>query len=333
MRITREALLKIAREAAAQRVRANRDIICVYLTGSLLGESCLLGGSADVDLICVHQGQPAVPREVFRQTDEIHVDIGHVPQGIFRQPRHLRLDPWVGAYLVENPVVLHDVQHWFEFTQSGVAAAFYEPETVIQRVRPLAEAARSDWFDLQDSPAEPGPESVLRLLNVLQTAANSIACLSGPALTERRFMLNFPQRAQAVGRPGLAAGLADLYMPEQPSNETFAAWLNDWGQAYAAASQQPGAPVKLAPFRRHYYERAAAVLWPDASAAALWPLLRTWTLAVSSLPAEPFLAPWQAAMSALGLDAGHLPERLAALDAYLDSVEETIDEWAQKFGI
>lgn len=333
MRITREALLKIAHEAAAQRVRANRDIICIYLTGSLLGETPLLGGTADIDLICVHNSEPAVPREVIRQTDDVHVDIGHVPQNLFRQPRHLRLDPWVGAYLVENPLPLHDVQHWFEFTQASVAATFYEPETVIQRVRPMAEAARAAWYDLQADEAEFGPQTALRILWILEKTANSIACLSGPALTERRFMLGYPARAEAVGRPGLAPGLIDLFMPEKPDEEAFTGWLGEWGTAFAAASRLPGAPVRLAPFRRHYYERAMSVLWADAPAAAIWVLLRTWTLAVANLPGDPYRAAWQSAATALGLDADHFEERLTALDAYLDGVEETIDTWAGKYGV
>ena len=51
MRITREALLKLAHEAAVQRARVNREITCIYLTGSLLSEAPLLGGTTDIDLI------------------------------------------------------------------------------------------------------------------------------------------------------------------------------------------------------------------------------------------------------------------------------------------
>ena len=36
MRITRDILLKIARDTAAQRVKVSRRLVCIYLTGSCL---------------------------------------------------------------------------------------------------------------------------------------------------------------------------------------------------------------------------------------------------------------------------------------------------------
>ncbi|HZW05247.1 MAG TPA: hypothetical protein VFF68_15045, partial [Anaerolineaceae bacterium] len=69
MRITRDHLLKIAREMAEQRARRNRGLVCIYLTGSLLTDAPLLGGTADIDLILIHNSEPAYPREVVRITD------------------------------------------------------------------------------------------------------------------------------------------------------------------------------------------------------------------------------------------------------------------------
>ena len=66
----------------------------------------------------------------------------------------------------------------------------------------------------------------------------------------------------------------------------------------------------------------------------MWPLLRTWTDSVCHLPAEaPQLAAWQRAGDHLGLLAGIFTERLEALDAYLDQVEETLETWAKAAGI
>ena len=68
--------------------------------------------------------------------------------------------------------------------------------------------------------------------------------------------------------------------------------------------------------------------------AALWPLLRTWTLAVSILPDDHLAyTAWREACLQLGLADQGLIERIAALDVYLDTVDETLDTWAQENGV
>ena len=134
MRITRQALLKLARDRAALLARQDRSLICIYLTGSLLFDAPLLGGTTDIDLICVHSEKTPQPRLVTRISNEVHFDEAHYSQTIFLQPRRLRLNPWVGSYLIHNPLPLYDVQHWFEFTQASVSDKFNDPEMVIQRL-------------------------------------------------------------------------------------------------------------------------------------------------------------------------------------------------------
>jgi hypothetical protein len=67
--------------------------------------------------------------------------------------------------------------------------------------------------------------------------------------------------------------------------------------------------------------------------AVLWPLLRTWTQAASRYPAgSDARLFWEDAMEALGLWGAGFAERLVALDAYLDSAEETLEAWARSNG-
>lgn len=329
MRITRDTLLKTARDTAAQRARLSRDILCIYLTGSLITEQPLLGGVTDIDLIFVHSSEPAAGREVVRLTEEVSLDIAHYPQRIFQRPRLLRTDAWIGSFLAEDPIQLYDVAHWFEFTQASAAAQFYEPENIIARAQPLAESARQDWLELEDA-----PESSQRLrayLKALERAGNAVACLSGPPLTERRFLLNLPARAQAIGRPGLADGLADLFTPQEPlSSGQWDELKEGWHAALAAAAALPDAPVRLHSARRPYYERAVAVLQEEQPAAALWILLRTWNQAV--LAGAPDDA-WKAACRVLELDETHFKRRLSALDGYLDAVEEAQEDFIHTNGI
>lgn len=334
MRITRESLMKLAREHAAQRARQDRNLICIYLTGSLLNEDVLLGGTADIDLVCVHDDTPAHPREVIRITDDVHLDIAHYSQTVYHQPRHLRSDPWVGGYLCQNPITLHDIQHWFEFTQASVHAQFYLPNNILERARPMAEAARASWMNMEASEDQGSPQSVLQYLKALENAANAVACLSGPPLTERRFLLQFPERAQAIDRPGLSAGLIDLLADRLPEESNWQAWLPAWREAFGEANKLEGAVPRLHACRRAYYEKAANALWNDQPASALWLMLRIWTLAICQLPAgHPCQTAWNSAMVELGLSGQDFSTRLNGLDAYLDNVEETLDVWAQRNGL
>jgi hypothetical protein len=172
-----------------------------------------------------------------------------------------------------------------------------------------------------------------------------VACLNGEPVTERRFLPLFRERAQAAGNPGMAAGLAGLAGATLVDGETIHSWLAAWRQAFQKAGSLPGSPPRLHPSRLGYYERAfEAYLSHDRPAGshpqdAVWPLLRTWTRAVQmiaeSSPAEQAeeLAAWRHACTILELDPPHFPDRLKGLDAFLDSIEEMLEKWAQENGV
>lgn len=334
MRITREKLLKLAQAQSAMRAMQNRRLVCIYLTGSLLDEDPLLGGTADIDLFFVHDTPPPQAREIVPLSAEVHLDIVHLDQEQFQQPRSLRSDPWLGGFLCQNPLVLHDRGHWFEFVQAGVCAHFYRPETVLQRVQPQLDAARQNWMTLYSAGGTDTVQGVAQYLSALEQTANAVACLSGTPLTERRLFLHFPRRAQAIGRPELSAGLialltggADLSV-EEPAPPWFEAWQN----ALADACQASQRPASLHPARLAYYTRAAQALWMETPAAALWIALRTWCAALECLPAAHASRPaFGELCRTLSLDP--LEERLEALDVYLDTVEELIETWSKQNGL
>jgi len=334
MRITRDALLKAARDVVNQRARVDRSLVSVYVVGSLLTEEPLLGGTTDIDLVFVQNQAPLQPREVMRLTAEVSLDIAYYNETEYRQPRHLRVHPWLGSSLCETRIVLYDTQHWFEFTQSGVGSQFYNPENVLARSRLQADKARSIWLALQ---SETGPyvQSLLSFLKSVKSAGNAVASLSGAPLTERRFLLNFPQRAGAIERPGLAAGLSGLLGSDLGEPEEMRTWLPAWHAALMALAGAKDIPVRLSASRLPYYEKAVeAMLGSDHPQAALWPLLRTWTLACSCLPADsPHLSAWLAACDHLGLGPDQMNEKLSALDAYLDNIEETLEKWGSENGV
>jgi len=334
MRITKEILLKNARQYVSTQVRQNRRLVCIYLTGSLLTDEPLLGRTTDIDLIFIHDDLPPIDREVIPLSDEVHFDIAHFSQDLFREPRLQRIDPWIAPFLHWNPMCLHDTQHWFEFTQAGVTAQFDRPDYVLERARTFADSARQLWFRLKTGGKQSHTTRLLIYFKALEKAANSVASLSSIPMTERRFLLFFPRNAEAIGRPGLFAGLIDLFMPGNIDEDTWQNWLVEWGKAMTEVGELEDCPVKIKPCRKQYYHNGAQALHSDYAAAALWPILRTWSTAMSLLSEDnPLHAGYQAALSTLSLNAEEMPGRINALDAYLDVVEEALDIWAKKNGL
>lgn len=334
MRITRENLLKNARQMVSFRLAQDKTVVCVYLTGSLLHEDPTVGGTADIDLIFVHDRLQKVEREVVRVTDEVTFDIAHYSQMNYDQPRRLRLNPWLGSYLISDPILLYENQHWFEFTQASVAAQFYQPDTILARVRPLADYARQVWMDFSSKPVEGSISTLLTYIKALESAGNAIAGLYGPPLPERRFFLLFPKRALKAGKPDLTASLIGLFAQQPPSDEQWESWMIDWENAFDSVSVLASCPVKLKPPRKAYYLSAMQALRNENAPGALWLLLRTWTVLASHMRANAAaLHPFSKFRQSLGLDESSLEERFDGLDKFLDQVDETLDAFARASGI
>jgi hypothetical protein len=220
-----------------------------------------------------------------------------------------------------------------DFTQASVRGQFYRPDQVIGRVRPQVEQARQIWFTLTASPGGADLQQVRIYLQAVGLVANAIAGLSGKPLTERRFLIEFPQRAAALGHTGLYAGLLGLLGGPMVDSSAMRAWLPEWRQALEALPDNPQ-HSRLSRPRIPYYLRALDVMMDsDRSIEALWPLLNTWTDAVSLLPGEaPSQAAWVEAMSRLGLWGDSFSAKEAALDAYIDQVEELLEDWSRANG-
>ena len=109
-------------------------------------------------------------------------------------------------------------------------------------------------------------------------------------------------------------------------------WLPVWRKTVESLGSM--APARLCSARIPYYFKAFdAILDSDQPLAALWPLLRTWTDAIILLPVNsPAYESWQTANTRLGLLGEPFTQKIAALDAYLDQVEELLDDWAKENG-
>jgi predicted nucleotidyltransferase len=336
MRVTRESLIRIAKETAQERAFNDRDIIAAYLTGSLVSKEIdpLLGGAADIDIILVHNSEPKHRREFVKLTPDFHVDIGHRSKAEFKRPRDLRLDPWLG-WEMYDPMLLYEREKFFEFVQAGLRAGFEfnAPAPALHRSRLLLKDARAIWRDLLDLGEVVAPQDVLQYMKSLHHAVNAVAELSGPPLQERRLMLDFASRADAASRPGMDAALVGLMGASALDPSVMSEWLPEWKSAFEAACGNNRVEPRVHPARVNYYEKAIlAMLGGDVPKAALWPLIRTWTFAAEVLP-ETALGAWRSVCGQLGLAKDGIEERVSGLDHFLDEVESLLDDLAAQNGL
>jgi hypothetical protein len=331
MRITRETLIRIAKETALKRANADPSLVAAYLTGSLRTENPFLGNSTDIDMVLVHSGDVSCRREIVPLTPEVHLDIVHNSRSEYEKPKELRVHPWLGPDLYDS-LPLYNTQHFFEFVQAGVRAGYDEPVNVLARARRNAEHARQIWSGLGLS-QETGPTQLLSYLKSVNHAANAIAVLTGSPLGERRFQLQFQERAEAAGVPGFAAGLAGLLGGAQVDAAALGTYLPDWEAAFNEAGGREHVSPNIAAPRLGYYKLAfEAMLGGESPQSILWPLVHTWTLSAAVIsPAHQ--AKWNAACESLGLTGEAFKERLDGLDHFLDTVEETLENTAARQGI
>jgi hypothetical protein len=335
MRVTRETLIRIAKETVQERAFNDRDIVAAYLTGSPVGEKDpLLGGTADIDLILVHASTPMLKRELVKLTPDFHLDIGHRAKAEFKSPREMRGDPWLG-YEMFAPMLIFEREKFFDFVQAALRAGneFESPEMTLQRCRRLYNHGRQIWIDLSDVNEKSGPAEVAQFFKSLFHAANVVAELSGPPIQERRLLLDLPARAEAAERPNLTAGFFGLIGAGGLDAETISAWLPAWKEAFVAASGNAKVDGRIHTARTNYYEKAIrAMLESDHPSAALWPLMQTWSLAAKVLPEEQNGA-WREACSTLGLAGAGFVKRVEGLDHYLDELDILLDELAAANGL
>lgn len=337
MRITREALIRIANDTVERFLRKDRSIAAAYMCGSLLGSDFQLGGAADIDLVFIHANKPSAAREIIPLTEEIHLDIAHHAQDEYRYGKQLRVHPWLGPTL-NTALALHDPRHILDFVQASVRGQFDREDYIFERAQNRLAQSRKIWSSYQPFGGHPeigdSVQFVRSYVRALGHAVNAIASLSGPPLAERRLLLEFQSRAEAVGKPGLYPGVLGLLGMSQINQTDLPALIERWEEIYRLLPES-NIPVQVHPSRKTYYMGAFQTMQAQQKPEAmLYPMLRTIALILTSQPGDMrVLEKGQAFFGLLGLGEQVLHERLAALDAYLDSVEETIENWAQENGV
>jgi predicted nucleotidyltransferase len=336
MRVTRESLIRIARETAQQHVFNDRGIIAAYLSGSLASDEVdpLIGGTTDIDVIFVHADEPIHRREFIKLTPDFHVDISHRAKAEFKKPRELRVDPWLG-WEMYDPMLLFEREKFFEFIQAGLRAGFEfnAPAPALHRSRLLLAQARQIWRELLAVGDVVTPKDVNQYMQSLYNAVNAVAELSGPPLQERRLLLEFTARAETAQRPDMSPALIGLLGASALDPSVINEWLPQWKLAFESAMQNVDVDPRIHPSRINYYEKAMqSILAGENPHAALWPLLQTWTLAVDVLP-NFAQDDWRAACGQLGFTSEGIEEHTNGLDHFLDEVEVLLDELTAQYGL
>lgn len=324
MRFTPEILRKHAQVLVEKETKKNRGIRAAYLRGSLLYGSPLLGGAGDIDLVFVHSAPPAVEHQIIKITPEIHFDIEHHDEILYRTPRELRLDPWLGPTL-RDAVPLHDPRHLLDYTQASVRSNFSFPENLQARSTPLLESARQFWMDHQINPPGDIIVEFPTFLSALSSAVNSVALLSGPTLATRRLGADFAERAVAAGAPGLNLAFQHLLGGVGISKDTVVEWIGSWEQALSVLKSQSLSPPLLVEREIYYRSAMDDLLHRDHLTGTLWPLLVTWTEIITALPDRTDIQlPWIKALTALGFAGSDYLVRLSAFDSFLEMCESLV---------
>ncbi len=334
MRVTRESLLRIAKETAQERAYNDPDIIAAYLTGSLLNVEPMLGGTADIDIVFVHKNTPKQTREFIKLTPDFHVDISRRTKDQFKSPRELRADPWLG-YEMYDPTLLYEREKFFDFVQASLRAGFdfEQPPLMLQRCRKLLSHGRQIWMDITELDQPAGPKEIKKYMKSLFHAVNAVAELSGPPIQERRLLLEFPARAEAAQKAEMTTVVFSLIGANNVTAENVKGWVSDWKSAFKLASEKKDVDIRINPTRLNYYEKAIqAMLEEEIPLAALWPLMHTWTLAAEVLEGD-HLNFWQNAAGELGLLNAGFAKRVEELDHFIDDIEITLNEIARENGL
>jgi hypothetical protein len=329
MRVTRDTLLKLTKDTVQRRFVTDISATAVFLVGSLRPEDAVIESAADVDLLVIYNGEPFEKREIIKLSNDFHLDIAYESSSLYAQPRELRGDPWRG-WSMWDPLLLHQKGRFFEYTQSIVRSQFEDIANLLKRARYFSVPAREAWYAMQLDTESAKP---LKLLDAVFNAANALAILNGPPIPERKLLAEFPARAQVLDQPEM---IQTLFASAAASinAEIINEWRMAWELAFQSASQTP-IDVRLHPVRLGYYKAAiTSQLESDLPTAALWPMVYTWALASENGTFnEDQTKAWAGVRADMGLSLEALPERLEALDAFLDRLEEILEQIAVENGI
>jgi hypothetical protein len=331
VRITRRKLIDLAHREA-QRRAAEEDIVSAYLIGSVASGEPILGGTADIDLVLIHQDPPAAAREVVPLSADIHLDIAHHDRARYSEPRSLRTSPWLGPALYD-PLFIFDPKHFLEWAQASARSQFNRADYRLARATALLGLARShiDGLNSQHTSAW-----MAAYTQAVSHGANAVALLVGPPAAGRRFALTLKQHLTEADHPEVYEAFLHLIGLETADGTDLSGWISAWSRAFESASAGSTDP-RLASCRMRYhlagFEALSQAGWPQA---VMWGLLSSWQIAAEACDLQPgangALSEWNDFLRHLDLDESAAERRARDAEEFLDSVEEILDVWAGEHG-
>jgi hypothetical protein len=137
--------------------------------------------------------------------------------------------------------------------------------------------------------------------------------------------LEFPARAAAVGAPGLALAFNHLLGSVTLTHDQLKSWLNEWEKTIDSLSVPGGSTPPLVEKKIYYQAAMVSNLKSEKPQDMLWPLINTWTEAISLLPENNKIQlAWIKALTTLGFAGKDYMVRLEALDNFLEVCETLI---------
>lgn len=345
MLITKDLLIQLIKDYLNRLLRQNKEIVAAYLTGSMLQDDPLLGGSTDIDLVIVHKEDPAIEREIRRVKSNLSFDIIHHHQSRYTFHRRMRQDAWLGYALRNHDAIMYDTDHWLEYIQAGVDSQYDSPENTHARALKFSDEARRYWFELDDDDETPFSEWLNIFFKAVGSASNAIAALSGPGLTQRRFMLEFPARAEAVNQLPLVGDLARLIGNDHMSPESYQKWRPTWELFLDRCSESSDCPPNLHKARKAYFlDCCDALIDSGRIHGVLWPMFETWRQIDLCLGDQAFeddeegifssaTQRWHQFAGEMGFTPENKAEKAQQLGAYIEKINSVLEDWQREYGL
>ena len=329
MKYTREILLDLSKDLVAKRFENDQKVDAVFLLGSVRPEDAQIDHPTDVDLLVLHNGDISRERELVKISPDYHFDIFFEETSMYNNPKELRSDGWRG-WAMWDPCLLHQKGRFFEYTQSILRSQFDEPKNIIARAKHFSASSRQQWESFTSEQAKTIPKTFLK---AVYNAANAFACLARPPYTKRYFLSQFFVQATEMDATDLITSLLDCIC-ETRNPDIARKGIQQWEHCYSLATQA-FASYTIHPLRQNYYlDAITSQAQSEFPAAALWPYTFTWAyISEESQSNKEIADAWTKVSRELGYSPTKFPDRLHALDLFLEQIEDIIQQVSDDYGV
>ncbi len=329
MKIERQLLIELAEREAIERGETS-DVISGYLIGSVARGDPQVGGTADIDLVLIHDQPPVKSREVVRLSYQVHLDIAHHARERYAKPSELRTDPWLGPALCE-PIFLYDPEHFFEWAQAGARGQYYRPDHMLARSLAFQRKA------VQAASLLPLSSRWVKVyLQALMNSANAVASLTGFPVAGRQVGMHLAAAAQALDYTDLWGRFLNLLGAPHLHASSMSELLSSWAKSFDAGSRLALDEMLTSPRRDYFLNAFQELAEQGQDKALLWPLLQTWETASYALDSTgsdgELVQVWDSLLDTLQLSRSWHASRMAELGSFIDSNQSWIDEWSVRHG-